>query len=53
MIKNIETTISWNALIDEYKSSQNFIFMSRFYKYHYHKHKSDHTDKVIELKFDH
>lgn len=59
MNKNNET-IDWNALIDEYKSNQNFISMIDFcnhhhvsidyMKYHYHKQRSDHTKKVIELK---
>ena len=59
MNKNNET-IDWNALIDQYKSNQNFISMIDFcnchhvsiddMKYHYHKQKSDHTKKVIELK---
>ncbi|OUP72896.1 hypothetical protein B5F09_12200 [Erysipelatoclostridium sp. An173] len=59
MNKNNET-IDWNALIDEYKSNQNFISMIDFcnhhhvsiddMKYHYHKQKSDHTKKVIELR---
>ena len=58
MNKNNET-IDWNALIDQYKSNQNFISMIDFcnrhhvsiddMKYHYHKQKSDHTKKVIEL----
>ena len=56
MNKNNET-IDWNALIDQYKSNQNFISMIDFcnrhhvsiddMKYHYHKQKSDHTKKVI------
>ena len=59
MNKNNET-INWNALIDEYKSNQNLISMIDFYnlhhvsidniKYHYHKQKSVHTKKVIDLK---
>ena len=59
MNKNNET-IDWNALIDEYKSNQNFISMIDFcnhhhvsiddMKYHYHKQKSDHTKKIIELR---
>ena len=59
MNKNNET-IDWNALIDQYKSNQNFISMIDFcnrhhvsiddMKYYYHKQKSDHTKKVIELK---
>ena len=59
MNKNNEI-IDWNALIDEYKSNQNFISMIDFcnrhhvsiddMKYHYHKRKSNHTKKVIELK---
>lgn len=60
MLKNTETTIDWNALIDEYKSSRDFISISEFcnchhvsiddMKYHYHKQKSAHSSKVIELK---